>query len=65
MQQQPKRRAGYDETADYIGIKKTTLRALVCRGRVPHIRLGGRLVVFDLDAIDEYLAANTVGGKVG
>jgi excisionase family DNA binding protein len=56
------RRVGYKEAATHIGIKETTLRARVSRRQVPHYRLGGRLVVFDLDELDAWLESLRVGG---
>ena len=55
-----KLRVGYADAATYIGIPVGTLRSLVCRRLVPHIRLGPRLVRFDLATIDRWLAEHTV-----
>jgi excisionase family DNA binding protein len=40
-----------------------TLYALVSQGRIPHIRLGKRIVRFSAKALDAWLAENTVGTK--
>jgi excisionase family DNA binding protein len=53
-------RMGYWQAAEYLGIKVATLRSLVCRKQIPHIRLTPRLVVFDSDALDAHIAANSV-----
>lgn len=37
---------GYDEAAEITGILKATLYAMVSQKRLPHFRLGGRLVRF-------------------
>lgn len=57
-------RMGYDEAARYLGIKIATLRSLVCRKQVPHIRLTPRLVVFDRDQLDAHIAEHSVAGGV-
>jgi len=53
-------RVGYADAAIYIGIPVGTLRSLIGRKILPHIRLGPRVVRFDLVAIDRWLAAHTV-----
>ncbi|MBX3159201.1 MAG: helix-turn-helix domain-containing protein [Deltaproteobacteria bacterium] len=53
-------RLRYPDAAEYIGIKIGTLRAMVHRRQVPHVRLGPRLVVFDVAALDLWLAAHAV-----
>lgn len=56
------RRVRYKEAAKYTGIPEGTLRALVCRKSIPHIRVGPRCVLLDLDQLDVWLAARTVAG---
>lgn len=51
---------GYDGARRYLGLKRGTLYSLVCRGRIPHIRLGKRLVLFSVKELDEWLAARSV-----
>lgn len=53
-------RLTYPEAAAFLGIKRGTLASMVSRRQVPHIRLGPRLVVFDSDALEEWLAARAV-----
>lgn len=54
------RRVTYPEAADYLGVRVGTLRSWVSRREVPHVRLGARLVVFDLEHLDAHLAAHAV-----
>lgn len=56
----PSRRVRYAEAARHIGTPEGTLRSMVSRGQVPHIRLSKRLVVFDLAALDRWLADRAV-----
>ena len=57
-------RIGYDAAAAYLAVPISTLRSWVCRKQVPHIRLTGRVVIFDVAELDRWLAARrvTVGG---
>ena len=57
------RRVRYKEAATYTGIPQGTLRSLVSTKQIPHIRIGPRMVLLDLDALDAWLAARTVGAK--
>lgn len=54
------RTARYKETSAYTGVPEGTLRSLVSGKKIPHIRVSARLVLFDLDAIDTWLAERTV-----
>jgi excisionase family DNA binding protein len=54
------RRVNYVDAAAFLGIKVTTLRSMVHRKQVPHIRLGPQLVVFDLDVLSEWLRGCSV-----
>jgi excisionase family DNA binding protein len=54
------RRVRYKQAAEHTGIPEGTLRALVCRKSIPHIRVSPRLVLLDLDELDQWLAAKTV-----
>lgn len=53
----------YREAAELLGIPEGTLRAKVCRKEIPHYRIGGRAVLFDLDELSAWLATMHVGGK--
>lgn len=52
----PSRRLRYAEAAAYLGIPVGTLRNMVAREEIEHIRLGPRTVVFDLDSLNAHLA---------
>ena len=45
----------YTETANRLGIKLGTLYAWVSQGRIPYIRLSGKLVRFDPASIERWL----------
>lgn len=53
-------RLSYEEAAAYLAIKIATLRSLVCRRQIPHVRLTPRLVVFDREQLDAWIAERTV-----
>ena len=42
----------YEQLAERLGMKLTTLRTLVHRGKVPHVRISDRMVRFDEAAIE-------------
>lgn len=48
-------RVGYKQAASYIGIPVGTLRALVSRKAIPHIRIGPRSVVFDVRDLNSWM----------
>ena len=54
-------RLNYREAARLIGIPVGTLRSMVCRRQVPHIRISPRVVVFDVDALEAWIAVRRVG----
>jgi len=47
------------ETAAYLAVSETTLRRMVRRGDLPHVRLGEVGVRFRLVDLDAWLAART------
>jgi excisionase family DNA binding protein len=51
----------YDQASKRLNLRVGTLYALVSQGRIPHIRLGKRIVRFSAEALDAWLAENTVG----
>jgi excisionase family DNA binding protein len=51
---------GYNGLVERTGIKKGTLYAMVSRKQIPHIRLSSRMVLFDEEAIEEWLKEHTV-----
>lgn len=54
------RRVGYHAAAQLLAVPIGTLRSMVCRRQVPHIRLSPRIVIFDVDALEGWLAARSV-----
>ena len=50
----------YDETADLLGLRLSTLYSMVSRGQIPHVRLGPRLVRFDAEVLHAWLDARRV-----
>ena len=54
------RRVGYPDAAAYLAVPLGTLRSMVSRRQVPHVRLTARIVVFDLDALDAWLSERTI-----
>jgi excisionase family DNA binding protein len=50
----------YAEAARFLGLSLATLRGLVARRRIPHARLGPRLVLFDPHALRRWIKARTV-----
>jgi len=54
-------RLNYRDAARLLGIPVGTLRSMVCRRQVPHIRISPRVVVFDVATLEEWMAARRVG----
>jgi excisionase family DNA binding protein len=50
----------YGEMAARLGVPVGTLYAMVHHGRIPHVRLGPRLVRFDHEVIDAWLERHSV-----
>jgi excisionase family DNA binding protein len=57
-------RLGYAEAAALLGLKVTTLRTLVHRGQIPHVRISPRRVRFDQAVLLLWLADRAQGGRV-
>jgi len=53
-----------EEAARILGLSKFTLRRWTAQRRVPHVRLGRR-IVFDPRALAGFVMANTVGATDG
>lgn len=53
-------RLSYRDAARLLGIPVGTLRSMVCRRQVPHIRISARVVVFDVVALEEWIASRRV-----
>jgi|HubBroStandDraft_1064217.scaffolds.fasta_scaffold506090_1 excisionase family DNA binding protein len=54
----------YSQAAEFLNIKLGTLYALVAHNRVPHIRLGKRLVRFSRHALERWLRERAVQPRV-
>lgn len=57
------KRINYQDAASYLGIKVATLRSMVSRRQVPHIRLGPQLVRFDIDELEKWLREHSVAAN--
>ena len=60
---------GYGDAARLLAIPRGTLRSMVCRRQIPHVRISPRVVVFDVSALAAWLrtrcvAANDCGGSL-
>jgi len=53
-------RLNYREAARLLGIPVGTLRSMVCRRQVPHIRISPRVVVFDAASLEDWIARRRV-----
>jgi excisionase family DNA binding protein len=51
----------YDGAEQITGLKRGTLFALVCRRKIPHLRVGPRLVLFPVQELREWLERHRVG----
>lgn len=51
---------GYKEASQWLGFPPGTLYSLVHAKRIPHIRLGKRLVRFSRPELERWLASNSV-----
>ena len=50
----------YQEAARILGLPRGTLYALVHQNRIPHVRLGRRLVRFDPQQLKDFVDAHRV-----
>lgn len=53
----------YAEAAKYLGIGVSTLYSMVHLRKVPHIRVGKRLVLFSRTALEQWVKSHSVEGK--
>jgi excisionase family DNA binding protein len=55
----------YADAATYLGLPIGTLRSMVCRRQIPHVRLSARVVRFDIAKLDALIAERSVaaGGR--
>ncbi len=54
-----RRYLGIKDCAQYIGVTRGTLYAWVCYRKIPYLKVG-RLVKFDIKAIEEWLKKRSV-----
>lgn len=54
----------YDELAKLIGVKKGTLYFWVFEKRIPHVKLGARVVRFDPDEVAQWMTARSLRAEV-
>lgn len=57
-----KRLVAAAEAAEYIGVTEAAIRSLAYRRTIPFVHVG-RLLRFDLRALDRYIDANTVPAR--
>lgn len=50
----------YRDAARFLGVSPATVRGLVARRAIPHLRIGRRIVLFDPAQLREWLAAHAV-----
>jgi excisionase family DNA binding protein len=50
----------YEQAGRFLNLKTGTLYALVSQRRIPHVRLGRRLVRFSRPALDAWLRSHVV-----
>lgn len=53
----------YKEAAYYLNLPIGTVYALVSQKRIPHVRLGNRLVRFSKEELRKWVASNSIGPK--
>lgn len=55
----------YSSAAKYLAIPIGTLRSMVCRKQIPHVRLSSRVVRFEVAALDALIEARRVDAGEG
>ncbi len=50
----------YQDVAKRLGLPVGTVYSMVCRHKIPHLRLGGRLVRFDPQAVEAWVKDRSV-----
>ena len=50
----------YQEAARYLRVPDGTLRQMVSRKAIPHVRISSRGVLFEISALDAWIAARRV-----
>lgn len=51
----------YRDAARMLGIPIGTLRSMVCRRQVPHVRISPRIVVFEVASLTAWVTERRVG----
>lgn len=54
---------GYELAEELTGLCRNTLYSYVAKKKIPHIRIGGRLIRFESDKLIEWLKQNEVSVK--
>ncbi len=54
---------GYRDASRLLAIPHGTLRSMVCRRQIPHVRISPRVVVFDVRALDAWVRARCVAAN--
>lgn len=52
---------GYRDASRLLAIPQGTLRSMVCRRQIPHVRISPRVVVFELAALESWVRERCVG----
>lgn len=50
----------YADAASYLSIPEGTLRSMVCRRQIPHVRMSARMVKFDPAELDAWISLHRV-----
>jgi len=53
----------YSTAADFVGLSEYTLRRYVSMGRLPHIKLGSKLVRFEPERLRQWVESRRVEPK--
>ncbi len=56
-------RVNYKGAAEYLGLSEFTLRRYVSLGFVPHLKLGPKLVRFNIQDLDKWLESRKVAPR--
>lgn len=55
----------YKQTSEVLGLPLGTLYSMVSKGQIPHFRMGGRLVRFSREEIENWLREKHICCKGG
>lgn len=56
-------RGGYELAVRITGLGRGTLRSMVSRGQIPHVRLSERIVRFDRATLENWFKSKAVAGR--